>query len=84
MPPPTHRDATPRFLPLFFSALINVINTRVPDAPKGCPNAIEPPCTLILSGLMPNSRPTATDMHANASFISNKSTSSIFHPTIPN
>lgn len=50
----------------------------LPEAPKGCPRAIAPPETLTFSESNPNSRIHARDCTANASFNSNRSTSSNF------
>ncbi len=50
---------------------------RAPEAPIGCPSAIAPPLTLTLSCGNCNSRFTAIDCAAKASFNSKISTSSI-------
>jgi len=52
----------------------------IPEAAIGCPKAIAPPQIFTLFGSISSSRRTATDWAANASFNSNKSTSSLFQP----
>ena len=63
-------------------ALIRVTTRRAPDAPIGWPSAQAPPLTLIFSCGMPSSRIGAMATTANASLISNRSTSSTFQPTL--
>ena len=46
IPPPTHRAATPLFLPVRFKACNRVTRILAPEAPIGCPRAIAPPDTL--------------------------------------
>ena len=43
IPPPTQRAATPLLAPLLFMACSSVTNILAPDAPIGCPIAMEPP-----------------------------------------
>lgn len=77
IPPPIHKLATPLWAPLRSKAYNNVTKTRQPDAPMGWPKAIAPPFTFTLSGFIANPLSTARDWAANASFNSNKSTSSL-------
>jgi len=42
-PPPMHKDAMPRLLPVLSSAFIKVTMSRPPEAPIGWPNAHAPP-----------------------------------------
>ncbi len=42
-PPPIHSEATPRFSPRCFRALIRVTMIREPEEPIGCPRAQAPP-----------------------------------------
>lgn len=50
---------------------------RVPEAPRGCPIAIAPPFTLLLSGSKPRALATARYWGAKASFTWAKTTASI-------
>ncbi len=75
-----HSDATPRFKPYVSSAASSVTITRAPDAPIGCPSAHAPPCTLTFSCGRSRSRIAAIGTTANASLISNRSTSRRFQP----
>ena len=52
-----------------------------PEHPKGCPIAIAPPCILTLFSGIFNFFIQYIACPANASFISNKSISSIFNPS---
>ena len=54
--------------------------SHLPEAPIGWPREIAPPLILTFSGFIPSSLTQAKDWAANASFSSNRSTSSIFHP----
>ena len=53
--------------------------SHLPEAPIGWPREIAPPLILTFSGFIPSSLTQAKDCAANASFSSNRSTSSIFH-----
>ena len=55
MPPPIHKVAKPFFNFLLCISCINETKILAPEAPIGCPKAIAPPLTLILSGVKPNS-----------------------------
>src|ERR1700754_2664672 len=79
-PPPIHSAATPLFAPRVVNALRRVTTIRAPLAPIGWPSAQAPPWILIFSWETPSSRMTAIGTTANASFISNRSTSSVFQP----
>ena len=52
----------------------------LPEAPIGWPRDIAPPLMFTLSVFSPSSLTQAKDCAANASFSSNRSTSSNFHP----
>ena len=45
IPPPTQRAATPLLAPLLFMACSSVTSILAPDAPIGCPIAMEPPAS---------------------------------------
>ena len=45
-PPPRHSVATPRRSPRASRACNNVVSTRAPLAPMGCPSATAPPLTF--------------------------------------
>src|SRR5437588_5036226 len=79
-PPPMQRLATPRLSPRCCRALNNVTTMRAPDAPMGWPSSQAPPCTFTFSCGRLSSRITASATTANASLISNRSTSPFFHP----
>jgi len=64
IPPPIHRAAQPRLRPVRLSVWTNVTSIRAPDAPNGCPRAIDPPLTLTFSRSIPSSLITATDWAA--------------------
>ena len=79
-PPPPHRAAAPRPPPPRRSSSTRVITRRVPDMPMGWPRAMAPPLTLTTSSAMPRSAMDAADTAANASLISNRSTSVTVRP----
>ena len=83
-PPPIQRLATPRFLPYFLRAEIRVTSILDPEAPTGCPRAHAPP--WILTFYTGSSRSFIADIGtvANASLISKRSTSFVFHPISSN
>ena len=45
IPPPTQRAATPLLATLLFMACSSVTSILAPDAPIGCPIAMEPPAS---------------------------------------
>src|SRR5260370_14949783 len=79
-PPPMHAVANPYRKPFRRSSFTSVITTRVPLAPSGCPSAIAPPFTLVLSRFSPNTFSTARYCAANAPFTSTRSICSSFSP----
>src|ERR1700676_1570079 len=81
-PPPMHSAATPRFRFCASSACSSVTIRRAPVAPIGWPSAQAPPLMLSLSRGMPRSRCAAIATTANASLISNRSTSPTPQPTL--
>lgn len=80
MPPPIHKLATPRFFPVRFNAYKSVTKTLAPLAPIGWPKAIAPPLIFTFASSTFNPLLTDNACAAKASFNSNKSTSSSFHP----
>ena len=58
----------------------NVPSSIAPVAPSGCPSAIDPPATLTRCGSISSSSIVARTTAANASLISNRSTSPIVRP----
>ena len=74
-PPPPHSAAAPMPPPRRRSSWSSVRARRLPLIPIGWPRAIAPPLTLTISSLMPRSAIDAMPTAANASLISNRSTS---------
>ena len=66
--------------PRVSSAPSKVATMRAPEAPIGSPSEVAPPFTFSLSWGMPNSCAAIIATTANASFTSNRSTSSTAHP----
>src|SRR6266545_5010576 len=81
-PPPRQSAATPRFRLRASSACSSVTINRAPVAPIGWPSAQAPPLTLSFSLAMPRSFCAAVATTANASLISNRSTSPVLQPTL--
>src|SRR5690606_8089401 len=79
-PPPMQADAQPRRFCVSRSSRVRVRRRRVPVAPSGWPSAIAPPLTLTLSRSRSSAFSTPRYCPANASLISNRSTSSTFTP----
>src|SRR5437879_1230209 len=73
-------EPSPKRLRCWRRACSRWIVMRVPLAASGCPMAIAPPCTLVLTRSSPNSRSTARYCGANASFTSTRSICSSFIP----
>src|SRR6476661_588863 len=82
-PPPPHRAAAPSPPPRRRSSRARCSARRAPEAPTGCPMAMAPPLTLTASGPTPRSRIDWMATAANASFISNRSTSAEERPCRP-
>merc|ERR1719300_336828 len=55
IPPPIHKATHPLLAPLFFIAYNRVVSTRHPEAPIGCPRAMDPPLTFTFSAGAPRS-----------------------------
>src|SRR6266540_275197 len=82
-PPPMHSDASPRRFPRSFIAWSSVTRIRAPDAPMGWPSTTAPPRTFTLFPSSPRSRLFAIETTANASLISQRSTSFGASPAPP-
>src|SRR5215813_10644500 len=79
-PPPMQAVASPYFFFRRRSSYNNVITSRVPVAPSGCPSAIAPPFTFTLLRSRSSSFSTARYCPAKASLTSIRSMSSSFNP----
>src|SRR5512133_577175 len=77
-PPPMQSEARPRCLPRSFMAYRSVTRMRAPEAPMGWPSATAPPRTFTPFGSSPSSRLFAIATTANASLISQRSTSEVW------
>src|SRR4051812_39692356 len=82
-PPPPHRPAAPSPPPRRPSSRARCSATRAPEAPTGCPIEIAPPLTFTFSSEMSRSRIDCNATAANASLISNRSTSAAVLPSRP-
>ena len=80
IPPPAHIAATPTPPPRRRSSCTSVTNILAPVAATGCPNEQPLPLTFTRSGSRSSNLTVATHIAANASLISNKSTSDIERP----
>ena len=80
MPPPTQRLISAVFRSRRSSSSRTVPRIIVPVAPNGCPIAMAPPLTLILSCGMSSRCMNNMTTEANASLSSNRSMSSVVMP----